>query len=100
VARQVERTRVGRTLSAIRDDELLAAGVGTPVLRYKLLAFVLGAGMAGAVGAFYASYASVVCPSELAFVYTVNLIVILFLGGRGTLVGPILAAVLFSAVPA
>ena len=99
VARQVERTRVGRTLSAIRDDELLAAGVGTPVLRYKLLAFILGAGIAGAVGAFYASYASVVCPSELAFVYTVNLIVILFLGGRGTLAGPILAAILFTAVP-
>ena len=99
IVRQIERTRIGRTLSAIRDDEQLAAGVGTPVLRYKLLAFTLGAGIAGAVGAFYASYASVVCPSELAFVYTVNLIVILFLGGRGTLVGPILAAVLFTAVP-
>jgi ABC-type branched-subunit amino acid transport system permease subunit len=99
VARQIERTRIGRALSAIRDDERLAAGVGTPVLRYKLLAFVLGAGIAGAVGAFYASYASVVCPSELAFVYTVNLIVILFLGGRGTLVGPILAAIVFTAVP-
>jgi ABC-type branched-subunit amino acid transport system permease subunit len=91
IAWQIARTRIGRTLAAIRDDEQLAAGVGTPVLRYKLLAFTVGAGIAGAVGAFYASYAS--------FVYTVNLIVILFLGGRGTLAGPILAAVLFTAVP-
>jgi ABC-type branched-subunit amino acid transport system permease subunit len=96
---QIERTRVGRTFLAIRDDERLAAAVGTPVLKYKLLAFAVGAGIAGAIGVFYASYASVVCPSELAFTYTVNLIVILFLGGRGTLIGPILAAVLFTVLP-
>jgi ABC-type branched-subunit amino acid transport system permease subunit len=96
---QLDRSRIGRTLLAIREDERLAAAVGTPVTRYKLLAFAVGAAIAGAVGVFYASYASVVCPSELAFTYTVNLIVILFLGGRGTLIGPILAAILFTVVP-
>jgi ABC-type branched-subunit amino acid transport system permease subunit len=96
---QIDRTRLGRTLLAIRDDERLAAAVGTPVLKYKLLAFTVGAAIAGAIGVFYASYASVVCPSELAFTYTVNLIVILFLGGRGTLIGPILAAILFTVLP-
>lgn len=93
------RSRIGRTLIAIREDELLGAAMGVPLVKYKLLAFGVGAGVAGAVGAYYASYATVVCPTELATIYTVNLIVILFLGGRGTIAGPIVGAVLFTGLP-
>ena len=96
---RVAHSRIGRTLMAIRDDETLAKAVGVPVLRYKMLAFVTGAGVAGALGSFFASYASAVCPTELGIAYSVNLIIILFLGGRGTIAGPILGAILFTGLP-
>ncbi len=96
---QIARGRIGRAWHAIRDDELLAAGAGVPVMKYKQLAFSLGAAFAGAAGAFYVAYATVACPTALAIAYSVNLIVILFLGGRGTLFGPILGAILFTAAP-
>jgi ABC-type branched-subunit amino acid transport system permease subunit len=99
IVRQFVGGRIGRAWSAIREDEVLAAGVGVPTLKYKLLAFVVGAAVAGAVGAFYASYATLVCPTELALTYSVNLIIILYLGGRGTILGPVLGAILFTALP-
>ncbi len=99
LVRRLAQTRIGRTWVAIREDEHLASAAGVPILKYKMLAFTTGAAVSGAVGAYYASYASVVCPSELAFAYTVNLIVILFLGGRGTIAGPLLGAIVFTALP-
>jgi ABC-type branched-subunit amino acid transport system permease subunit len=99
IVRQLADGRVGRAWTAIREDELLAASVGVPVLKYKLVSFGVGAAIAGAIGAFYASYASLVCPTEMALTYSVNLIIILYLGGRATLIGPVLGAVLFTALP-
>lgn len=99
IVRQFVGGRIGRAWGAIREDEVLAAGVGVPLLKYKLLSFMVGAAVAGAVGAFYASYASLVCPTELALTYSVNLIIILYLGGRTTIAGPVLGAILFTALP-
>lgn len=97
--RQVTSGRIGRAWKAIKEDELLAAAEGVPLLKYKLLAFAIGAGIAGVTGAFYASYATLVCPTEVALTYSVNLIIILYLGGRASILGPILGAVLFTALP-
>ncbi len=96
---RIASTRLGRTMKAIRENEILAASLGTPVLRYKMLAFLLGAGLAALAGAVYSSYTTVTCPSEFAFYYTVNLLVMMFLGGRASIPGLILSAVLFTAIP-
>lgn len=96
---QVTRGRIGRCWHAIRDDPQRAAADGIPVFRYKMLAMMLGAVPCGAMGALFASYSSVVCPSQLYLTYSEFMIVMIFLGGRGTLMGPILGAILFSAVP-
>ena len=91
--------RLGRALHAVRDNEPLAAAAGIDPLRYRMLAFTVGGALAGGVGALYAHYLSVFCPEEMTVALTVNLLVIVFLGGVGTLRGVLVGAVLFTALP-
>jgi ABC-type branched-subunit amino acid transport system permease subunit len=91
--------RLGRALHAVRDNEPLASAAGINPLRYRMLAFAVGGALAGGVGAIYAHYLSVFCPEEMTIALTVNLLVIVFLGGVGTLRGVLLGAVLFTALP-
>ena len=91
--------RLGRAFHAVRDNEPLAGSAGIDPLKYRLLAFTVGAGLAGAVGALYAHYLSVMCPEEMTIGLTVNLLVIVFLGGVGSLRGVLVGAVLFTALP-
>jgi len=91
--------RLGRAFHAVRDNEPLAGAAGIDPLKYRLLAFTVGAGLAGAIGALYAHYLSVMCPEEMTIGLTVNLLVIVFLGGVGSLRGVLVGAVLFTALP-
>jgi ABC-type branched-subunit amino acid transport system permease subunit len=91
--------RIGRAFSAVRDNASLAAAAGINPLKYRMLAFVVGAAVAGGVGALYAHYLTVLCPEELSVGLTVNLLVMLFLGGVGSLRGVLIGAVLFTALP-
>jgi ABC-type branched-subunit amino acid transport system permease subunit len=91
--------RLGRAFHAVRDNEPLAAAAGIDPLRYRMLAFTIGGALAGGVGALYVHYLSVVCPEEMTIALTVNLLVIVFLGGVGSLRGVLLGAVLFTALP-
>ncbi len=91
--------RLGRAFHAVRDNELLAAAAGIDALRYRMLAFTAGGALAGGVGALYAHYLSVFCPEEMTVALTVNLLVMVFLGGVGSLRGVLLGAVLFTALP-
>ena len=91
--------RLGRAFHAVRDNEPLAASAGIDPLKYRLLAFTIAAGLAGAVGALYVHYLSVMCPEEMTVALTVNLLVIVFLGGVGSLRGVLVGAVLFTALP-
>jgi ABC-type branched-subunit amino acid transport system permease subunit len=91
--------RLGRAFHAVRDNEPLAGAAGVDPLKYRLLAFTLAAAIAGGIGALYAHYLSVMCPEEMTVSLTVNLLVIVFLGGVGSLRGVLLGAVLFTALP-
>ena len=91
--------RLGRALHAVRDNEPLASLAAIDPLRYRMLAFTVGGALAGGVGAVYAHYLSVFCPEEMTVALTVNLLVIVFLGGVGTLRGVLVGAVLFTALP-
>src|SRR5205823_1449788 len=77
----------------------LARAAGIDPLKYRLLAFTIGAALAGGIGALYVHYLSVMCPEEMTVALTVNLLVIVFLGGVGSLRGVLLGAVLFTALP-
>jgi len=91
--------RLGRAFHAVRDNEPLAGAAGISALKYRLLAFTIGAALAGGVGALYVHYLSVMCPEEMTIGLTVNLLVIVFLGGVGSLRGVLIGAVLFTALP-
>lgn len=91
--------RVGRAFAAVRGDEGLAQTFALNPLVYKMLAFVAGAMLAALIGVFQAHHVSVLCPDALGTFYTLNLLIIVFLGGVGTLRGVVLGAVLFTVIP-
>ena len=91
--------RLGRAFHAVRDNETLAAAAAIDPLKYRMLAFVIGGALAGGIGALYVSYVGVLCPGELAVSLTVSLLVMVFLGGVGTLGGVLAGAAAFTALP-
>jgi branched-chain amino acid transport system permease protein len=92
-------SRIGRAFAAVREDEVRASAVGIFPLRYKLLAFAVGAGIVGALGSFQAQYITVVCPSELALGITTTLLIIVFVGGIARFRGVMIGALIFSVLP-
>jgi branched-chain amino acid transport system permease protein len=99
LARTIERSNVGLGLAAIRDDELAGEVSGVPTLRLKLLATVLSGalmGMAGAPLPFYVAYLDP--PSAFNLSYAVNTIAMPLVGGTQTWIGPVIGAVLLTAV--
>jgi ABC-type branched-subunit amino acid transport system permease subunit len=99
IYRTLTRSRIGRAFAAVRDDEVLASASGLHPLRYKILAFAVGAAIAGGLGSFQAQYLTLVCPTELAGDYTIRLLIIIFVGGAGSLGGLLVAAVAFTVLP-
>jgi branched-chain amino acid transport system permease protein len=91
--------RLGRAFHAVRDNETLAAAAAIDPLKYRMLAFVIGGALAGGIGALYVSYVGVLCPGELGVSLSVNLLVMVFLGGVGSLRGVLIGAAAFTALP-
>ena len=93
------RSRFGRAALALRENPVLAEAHGLDPLRHGLIAFGLGALGAGLSGSLYAHYMSVVSPELATFVYMTLLVVMVVVGGRATLAGPLLGAALFIFLP-
>jgi len=93
------RSRVGRALVALRENETLAASVGIDGTHYLVLAAVVSAALAGFGGGLYAHYTRFVSPEVFLFTYTVTMVIMVVAGGKGTLAGPIVGAVLFTVLP-
>jgi branched-chain amino acid transport system permease protein len=91
----VRRSRFGLQLRAIRDDEDRARGLGVRTMRVKLIAFVLSATVAGLVGGVWFLYLTQVQPpSGYDPLFDLSLVLMAFLGGLGTVSGPVLGALL------
>ena len=95
----VVRSRVGRALIALRENETLALSVGIDGTHYLVLAAVLSTAMAGLGGGLYAHYTRFVSPEVFLFTYTVTMVIMVVAGGKGTLAGPVVGAVIFTALP-
>lgn len=95
----VVRSRVGRVLEAIRQNETFAEAAGIACWRYKLLSFVVSASLAGFAGAIYAHYMSFISPAPFSVDHSLNAILAVILGGSGTLTGPLVGAALTVALP-
>ena len=99
VCARLVRSRVGRALVALRENETLAASVGIDATHYLVLATVVSAALAGLGGWLYAHYTRFVSPEVFLFTYTVTMVIMVVAGGKGTLAGPVVGAVLFTALP-
>lgn len=96
---RVVRSRVGRAFHAIRTNQDLAEALGVPTMRLSLLAFVLSGMVAAIAGALYATYITYLNPADAGFAVALNGILYVVIGGTGTLVGPVLGAILMTIVP-
>jgi branched-chain amino acid transport system permease protein len=93
------RSRLGRALRAVATNELGADAIGIDSFRTKLLAFVLSAGMAGIAGSLYVHVNLYASPETFGIASSILLIVMVALGGSGTYWGPLLGALIYTAVP-
>jgi branched-chain amino acid transport system permease protein len=92
---QMQRSRMGYYLAAIRGGDRAARSLGVPVLRYKLYALLLSAGFTSVAGSLYAVMVGFIDPdSALGIVISVKLLIIAALGGAGTLFGPLVGAMI------
>lgn len=96
VTYRIVESPTGLGMKAIHDDEDAASGLGVNPLKYKMYAFVVSSFFAGLAGALYAQYTLYINPgSTLDIVWTIDTLVIVILGGMGTMAGPLLGAGLF-----
>ena len=89
----------GLACFALREEEAAASSMGISPVRFKLLAFVIGTGIAGLGGALYAHYIRFVSATDFSFPVSVLLLSMVVLGGMGTLWGPVLGALILGALP-
>ena len=99
VAWRLVNSRLGREWIAIRDDEKLAQAIGLDTTRGKLTAFVAYAASAGIAGVLTAHALRGVTPDDFTIWISATVVAMMVLGGRGTLVGPIIGAILLAVLP-
>jgi branched-chain amino acid transport system permease protein len=95
----LRRSRIGWGLVSIREDETAAACLGVDITYYKVVAFTIGAMMAGFAGAMYAHLNYLITPRDFGFFIAVDLLVYNIVGGTRIWYGPILGAALLTALP-
>ena len=93
------RSPIGETLTAIREDEVSAASLGINCTAWKVFAFGIGAAVAGAAGAFYASFVGTLVPDAFIITESFTILAMVIVGGKGTLIGPVCGAILLTVLP-
>lgn len=96
---RLEKIRVGRAFSAIREDELAADAMGINPTYYKVLAFTLGAILAGIIGAISAHFLNTWNSRQGTFDASIIYLTFVLIGGSRTFLGPVLGGMLFTALP-
>lgn len=96
---RLARSRVGRTMAAIAQDETATELMGLNVRAYKLFAFVAGAGLAGVAGALNAHFTFFISPNEYGFDRGVEILAMGVLGGTGSPWGAVIGAILITLLP-
>ena len=92
-------SRSGRAIMAVRDNRIAAESVGINVTKYRLMAFVVAAALAGAAGALYAMGYSSIVPKKFDFNASILILVFVVLGGMGNIRGSIISAAVLTVLP-
>jgi branched-chain amino acid transport system permease protein len=99
LTRRLIHCRTGRAILAIRENESLALSVGIHAYYFKLLAFSTGTMLAGMAGSAYAHYFRVITPDLVGLYYMGNMLIMVMVGGLGSISGAILGAFIFTILP-
>ena len=97
--RKLMRSWMGMAWAAIREDELAAEAMGVPVVRFKVIAFILGSAIAGLAGGFYAHFLTFIMPQNFGFGQSIVILSMVVFGGIGTRWGPLVGAVILGVLP-
>ncbi len=95
----LRHSRYGRAMIAVRDDEIASATSSVPVVRVKVLAFVIASALAGLAGALYAHYSHYISPGDFELSRSIAILVMLIAGGETSIAGAIVGALLLSFAP-
>jgi branched-chain amino acid transport system permease protein len=98
ISLRLQDSRVGRAWMAIREDELAAGTMGVSHVHYKLLAFAMGAAVGGLGGVFYVAKLTTATPDMFMFPVSVMVLVMVVLGGMGSIRGVVLAALIIASL--
>ena len=93
------RSPVGDTLRAIREDEISAAALGVHGALWKAFAFGVGAAIAGLAGCFYPGFVGTLVPDAFNIVESFTMMAMVIVGGMGTMIGPVIGAVVLTFLP-
>lgn len=96
---RLTHSRQGRAILSIREDEIAAEAVGVKTTEFKVMGFAIAASIAGIGGGLYAHYIAFLDPNTFNFMRSVEILVIVVLGGMGSLTGSILAAIVLTIMP-
>jgi len=99
VINRLQRMPIGRAWEALREDEIACRSLGLNRTAIKLSAFTIGASTAGFAGAFFAAYQGSISPESFIFFESAIILAIVVLGGMGSQLGVILAAIVLTALP-
>jgi branched-chain amino acid transport system permease protein len=97
--RRIGRSWIGLAWASIREDEQAAGAMGVDVVRFKVLAFILGSAIAGLAGGFYAHFLTFIMPQNFGFGQSILILCMVVFGGIGTRWGPIVGAVILGILP-
>jgi branched-chain amino acid transport system permease protein len=99
LASRLRDSRIGRAWEAIREDEDVAAAMGVNTVKYKLMAFSIGAAIGGIGGVIYASFIGFISPAAFDLRISIDVIAIVIIGGMGSTPGVILGALILIGIP-
>jgi len=98
-AKNLVRSKVGRSFVAIRDRDIAAEAMGIPLAKYKVMAFAVSSFYAGVAGCLVAHYQKWIVPGSFDLSLSIAYIAMIILGGLGTILGSILGAILITGIP-
>jgi len=96
---RIKNSRFGRAFIAMNENEPLANAVAIHSERFLVLAFMISTCIAGIAGSFYAHYVTFISPDLFLLSNTVTIVVMVIVGGKGTVLGPIVGAIIFTLLP-
>jgi branched-chain amino acid transport system permease protein len=95
----LKRSTHGRAIISIREDEIAAENMGVNLFHYKLFSFTVGAGIAGVAGALFAHTQQYLNPNNFNFMWSVVILVMVILGGLGSITGSVIGAIILTLFP-